>query len=124
MASNIPVESLVFDNLLAGSAQAVVVNTYTIAAGAGVCPRGTVLGRITASGKLTKVNKAAVDGSQTVYAVLADPVDATSADVVNAAVYLTGEFRIPALTFGSTDTAADHAYSASLVNIYFRTAVQ
>ncbi len=123
MASNIPSESLVYDNLLAGSVQPAVVNTFTLASGAGACKRGCVLGRITASGKLKPVDKSKADGTEKVYCVLAKDADATSADVVNVPVYLTGEFRESGLTFGATDTAADHSYNASLVNIYFRKSV-
>lgn len=41
---------------------------------------GTVLGRITASGKLTVLTPGASDGSQTAAGVLYDNVDATAAD--------------------------------------------
>ncbi len=41
---------------------------------------GTVVGIITASGKVTQVAPAAVDGSQNAVAVLAFPVDASAAD--------------------------------------------
>src|SRR5690242_2974708 len=44
-------------------------------------PAGAVLGRITASGKLTQLAPAAVDGSQHAVAVLFDNIDATAGDV-------------------------------------------
>jgi len=42
---------------------------------------GTVLGKITASGKYTKHATGAADGSQTAAAILYAPCDATSADM-------------------------------------------
>jgi hypothetical protein len=43
-------------------------------------PAGAVLGRVTATKKLTWYDPAASDGSQTVFGVLFDEVDATTAD--------------------------------------------
>lgn len=57
------------------------VETLTIASGAGKLSAGTVLGRVTASGKLVAYANGASDGSQTAVGVLWDNVDATSADV-------------------------------------------
>lgn len=54
----------------------------TIVSGAGDLKVGTVLGKITASGKYTPSSTGAADGSQTAVAVLLDNVDATSADKV------------------------------------------
>lgn len=45
------------------------------------CDVGTVLGKITASGKLVPLDPSASDGSQTFYAVALMAVDATAADV-------------------------------------------
>lgn len=56
----------------------------TIAAGAGVLDAGTVLGRITASDKLTAspaAETAGIEGAETAVAILAYGVDATEADV-------------------------------------------
>lgn len=52
----------------------------TLAAGSGILPDGAVLGRVTASGKLTKCAKTSTDGSQTPAAFLIGRTDATSAD--------------------------------------------
>ena len=49
--------------------------------GSAVYVAGTVMGKITASGKLTILAPAASDGSQNAAAILFGPVDATSADV-------------------------------------------
>lgn len=55
--------------------------TVTIASGNGKLFAGTVLGKITASGKYKPYDNDATDGSQTAAAILVYDVDATSADV-------------------------------------------
>lgn len=72
----------------------------TIASGSGVVARGTVLGKITASGKLTTSLTAASDGSQTPYVIAAETVDATSADA-DAVVYFSGSFNTNKLIYGT-----------------------
>lgn len=57
----------------------------TIAAGADLSP-GTVLGKITASGKYTACVETASDGSETAAAVLLTPAKAASADVTDALI--------------------------------------
>ena len=52
----------------------------TIASGAGVLDIGTVLGKVTASGKWKAHTNGASDGTETAAAVLLQKVDATSAD--------------------------------------------
>ena len=95
-----------FDNLLAGEVE--VGEGATIVSGAGALKRGSVLGKITASGKLTLVNTAGTDdGRRTPYAVLLEDTDATSADKA-APVALAGLFNADALIFGGTDTIATH----------------
>ncbi|WP_372396909.1 head decoration protein [Azospirillum sp. HJ39] len=86
-----------------------VTRLVTIAGGSGVLPAGAVLGRIAASKKLTLSAAAAGDGSEAVRAILAEPVDATAADV-EAIAYFTGAFTADQLTFGaghSADSVAD-----------------
>lgn len=69
--------------------------------------RGAVLGRITASGKLTLSNNGASDGSQVPVAILAYDVDASGGDAV-CQVYVSGEFNSDALTWhASFDTEAE-----------------
>jgi hypothetical protein len=75
----------------------------TIVSGAGIIQRGTVLGKITASGKLTTSLSAASDGSQTPYALAAETVDATSADA-DTIVYLGGTFNSNKLILGTGHT--------------------
>lgn len=66
--------------------------------------RGAVLGKITASGKLKLSLSAAVDGSQDVYAILAEDMDATSEDKT-VTIYVAGDFNSNAMTFGADHTA-------------------
>jgi hypothetical protein len=109
-----------FDNLFAGTqVQPVVADEATIATGAGVLARGTVLGRITIGGKCVAVNSTLSYGAQTVFAVLAEGVDASLSDV-KAPVYLTGEFNEDALAFGGPDTAGTHRVKAREIGLFFK----
>jgi hypothetical protein len=65
------------DGLILGEYQS---RKITVKSGAGVLVRGTVLGVVTADGKYLKSLSAAVDGSQAPDVILAEDVDATSAD--------------------------------------------
>jgi len=57
-----------------------------VAAGAGKLRPGTVLGKLTASGKFVPSPETGTSGSEIAVAVLVGSVDATSADVVAVAV--------------------------------------
>jgi hypothetical protein len=61
----------------------------------------TVLGRITASGKLIKSVNTASDGSQTPVAIAVADVASASADKVGPA-YIAGEFNVDALVWDAT----------------------
>lgn len=65
-----------------------------------------------------KTDKASVDGSQKASIILGNVVDATLAAVVNAPVYLAGQFNQAALVFGGASTFADHALELREANIY------
>lgn len=112
-------ETLTYDKLFAGNVMPVVTEKATVVSGAGVVVRGTVLGRVTASGKLNVVNSANSDGSQVPYAIACDTVDATGADVATA-VYLTGEFNEAALVFGGSDAAATHKAALRGLGIFLK----
>lgn len=76
-----------------------------IVSGAGVLAPGTVLGKITASGKYEPATAAAADpdvGSQTAVAILLYGVDATSADVPAAAITRDAEWNVNTLTYDAT----------------------
>lgn len=87
-----------------------------IASGAGILARGTLLGKITASGKYLKSLSAASDGSQLPDAILAEDVDATSADK-EAVIFIQGEFDVDAVTFGTGHTAASVDRGLREINI-------
>ena len=93
---------MVADNLIANTDVKAITASGTIASGAGVLVRGTVVAT-DSNGKLV-----AMASGKTPYAVLCDDVDATEADAV-AEVYLTGRFNKNALVVaeGYTLTAAD-----------------
>ena len=92
------------DNLIANSEIQPIGEVATITGGAALA-RGTVLGKITSGGKLQTSLTAAMDGSQNVYAVLAQDADASAADV-QAVVYIFGHFNSAYMTFGTGWTAA------------------
>lgn len=116
-------ETFAPDNLFAGTQVApVVADGAIILSGAGVLKRGTCLGKITASGKCVAVNSANNNGSQNIFAVLAEEVDATSADR-KAPVYYTGEFNETKVYFGGTDTVATHRTAARNIGIFFKPVV-
>lgn len=109
------------DNLIAGNAHLLVGRKITVLSGQGKLVRGTVLGKVTASGKYIKSLSAASDGSQTPDLILAEDVDATSADAVGLA-YARGDFAAQALTLGTAHTVASiteglRAKGITLINI-------
>lgn len=76
----------------------------TFAAGHGLVARGTVMGKITASGKLIPAVAAANDGSQTPYMVSAEDVD-TTADA-DGIVFISATLNQNHLVYGAGHTAA------------------
>lgn len=103
-----PIDTLVHDKLFAGTNQLPVTQKGTVLSGEAARTRGTVMGRITASGKLVIVDSDGTDdGRRTPYCVLAEDVDASLADK-EVATYHTGEFNEDALIFGTGDTKETH----------------
>ena len=113
--------TLNWDNLLSGDA-AVPAVTESIVVDTGNLARGALLGRITATGKWILSAAAAVDGSQTPRAILAEPTDATAADVVTVG-YVTGQFNTAAITFGAGHTAASVKDGLAALGIFLKTNV-
>lgn len=110
------------DNLIAGYSDVISV-AGVVASGEGVLARGSVLGKITASGEYDLVNSLGTDdGSRTAAAILAHDVDTTDASAT-VAVYVKGEFNENALTFGGTDVAATHKATLQSLGIFLRPAV-
>jgi hypothetical protein len=79
----------------------VITNNFTIATAAGSLVAGTVLGRITATGKLIKSAIGAGDGSAVPVGILCEAVDASGGDKV-ASIYVAGEFALDFLVFDAT----------------------
>lgn len=106
------------DGLIAGDFD-IVTGGITVASGAGVLARGSVLGKVTASGKYVLATAAANDGSQNPSVILAENVDATSADVACEA-YQTGEFTEGALTLGAGLTVDGIRAAMRALSIFFK----
>lgn len=109
------------DRLIAQDAPPLVTQTVTIAAGQ-TLSRGSVLGKITASGSFVLALAAATDGSQTPNAVLAADVDTSGGTALTAPVYVAGNFNTRSMTFGTGITAASSADALRDVGIYLSTA--
>jgi hypothetical protein len=110
-----------YDNLIAGDFPRETVEV-TLLSGANLV-RGTVLGRITASGKVVAVDTGGDDdGRRSPYAVLAEDVDASAGDKVGPA-YLSGDFNEDELVFGGSDTKETHRAAMRDLNLYLKAAV-
>lgn len=105
------------DSLFAGDFPR-VTDKVTLAGGA-VYPRGTVLGRVTATGKYVKCDPAANDGSQTPRSINVYDVDATGGDKQGSA-YLTGEFNEAAISLGGAGTANDVRDGLRALSIFLK----
>lgn len=90
-----------YDNLIIG--EDVTTDSGVVIAGQNLV-RGSLLGKITASGKLTLSLSASSDGSETPYAVLNAPIDALSSDKA-CPIILGGELNANSITFGAGHTA-------------------
>lgn len=115
-----PVGGFTQDNLLAGYSVPAITESIVVASGAGELKRGTLLGRVTASGKYVVSTSAASDGSQNPVAVLAEDITVASADYTTVG-YLSGEFNTAAMTFGTGHTAASVKAALRDLNIYLFT---
>jgi hypothetical protein len=95
------------DELIADDKHTVATGTVTVASGEGVVKRGTVLMR-NSSDKFVVANDSSGTPLGTAEVIVADDLDATSADAV-ANVYVSGDFRTDKLIVaeGYTLTEAD-----------------
>ncbi len=82
--------------------------------------KGTVLGKITSSGKYTISLTAAADGSQVPSAILLEDVDATDSDL-NGPILLGGKVDKDLLVFGASHTADSTESGLRDQNIYLAT---
>lgn len=81
-----------------------------VVSGAGKVLTGTVLGKITASGKYKPVTVAASDGSQNAAGILLNSVDATSADAPAVIIAREAIVAHQALLYGAdVDTSGERA---------------
>lgn len=104
------------DNLIAGHKPPAKAVPITLTDGE-VVVRGSVLGRVTATGKYLLSLNAAVDGSQTARAIAAEAASPSGADATILA-YVEGEFNQDKLTFGTGQTAANTKDDLMDVNVY------
>lgn len=104
-------------NLLAGEYPR-IERIITIASGSALT-KGSVLGRITASGKFVLSESDATDGSETPDAILAEDVDASAEDK-QSVVYFSGEFNENALTLGGSFTLDDIRAGLRSKSIFLR----
>lgn len=94
-------------------------DNITVASGEGKLPAGMVLAKLTTGGKYVPAKMTGTDGSQTAVAVLLYPVDATSADVVVAAITRDAEWNVNTLSYfvsvdDATKKATKHAELAAV----------
>ena len=117
MALDTVTDSMTPDGLILAGAQyltkAEIIDTGDLA-------RGTVLGKITASGKCITSLSAATDGSEVPYGILLEDANATSADKV-APVLIAGEVDGSKLTVGTGHTVASITDGLRDKGIYIRT---
>ena len=86
--------------------------SIVIASGAGALLAGTVLGKVTASGKYLPHAPAAADGTQTAAAVLLADADATTADAKAVGIVRLAEVWKDRLVWGAAVTTAQHRTDA------------
>lgn len=108
------------DQLVVSTLQ-LVTDSGTITGGTFL--RGTVLGKITASGKYTNSVKTATDGSQNPVAILVDNVDASTTDQ-NGGLYLMGEFNQNRIVYDNTWTVADLKSALRPLAIFLKDSLQ
>jgi hypothetical protein len=103
------------DNLVAGEYDDLVGEKITVISGQNLV-RGSVIGKITASGKYNLSLSAAADGSQTPDLILAEDCNATSGDKT-AIAYSRGDFNAQKLTIGTGHTIASIKEGLRVKNI-------
>ncbi|MFT8897091.1 MAG: head decoration protein [Acetobacter sp.] len=108
------------DQLVAGNLKLVTENV-TIGASQTIV-RGTVLGKVTATGAYIACVKTATDGSQTPAAIAVDAVTTAAGATATGPVYLMGEFNSNYLTF-DTSWTVDTLKAACPAPIFIKTAL-
>lgn len=85
--------------------------------------RGSVVGEITASGKLLLLDKDALDGSQNPIGVLAEFTDASAVDRV-APIWRTGEFLSQKLVFKAGTVVADVQAAMEAIQLWPKSIIE
>lgn len=81
--------------------------TVTIVSGTAAFSAGTVLGKITASGKYKPFDDDNVDGSETAACIALADVDASAADALCPTLFRFAEYKADILQWASTNDAGD-----------------
>jgi hypothetical protein len=81
--------------------------TIVVLSGSGKLLAGTVMGKITASGKYKPYDDGNADGSEVAAAILIYDIDATSADVTTIAVFRLAEVWTSRLAWAATVGAGE-----------------
>jgi len=105
------------DNLIAGSSP-IVTDSGNLITGQNLA-RGSVVGRILASDKLTECDLAALDGSEVAVGILVHPIDATAADKV-CQIYTGGTFNSDEMTWHAsfdTEGKKNAAFDGSAITL-------
>ena len=104
-------------DLIAGAHPPVEI-AITVASGANAMTEGTILGKVTASGKYKAYAAGGSDGTQTACAILSQDTPQTSSDI-KAYAYVHGVFNKNALTGYTTAAEADlQAHAIWLKEVY------
>lgn len=118
--------AVAYENLIGKGAftQSENIETVTVPASATIA-RGTVLGKITATGKYVTSLNASVDGSEVAVAVLQNEIVNDTAGAVDVAevVFKSGTFNSTGLTFGTGQTVANTVDDLHNVSIEIITGV-
>jgi hypothetical protein len=109
------------DNLIAGDFP--IVTESGIVLTGQTLVRGTLMGKITASGKWIKSLSGASDGSETPRAITALAVAAASADVVTT-LYVSGEFNQNQVIYGTAHTIASVKQALKALSIFLKDSIQ
>lgn len=119
---SVNLETFTPDNLIAQGNPGTVDEPITLESGQNLT-RGTLLGKITASGKYKISATGAGDGSETPSAILTSDTDASAGDKKTSA-YVAGVFNQNALTFGSGHTASSVKDGLRDLGIFLKDSVQ
>ncbi len=115
-------ESQEYDGLVVGDFP-IMTDRRTLVTGENLV-RGTLLGKITASGadngKLKQCATTNTDGSETPHSILMIDTDASAADVVTD-IYLSGEFAEHKITFATGDDLDDFKDQLRDISIFIKT---